>query len=114
MKGNRRRQFVKGAAGLMKAGIVGRASFRPADDKVATGGNMRRVVKQAAIAVVLLVVCGAIFAATKVYGVWVISGVAVVLFVLGLLRKETPRGEGGDAGEKPAKPVPEERERQDS
>ena len=61
---------------------------------------MQGVVKKVLIAVGLLVVGVVVLTATKAYGVWVISGIAVVLFVLGILRKEQgPTGEK-DGGKK--------------
>ena len=57
--------------------------------------RLRRVFKVFLISLSLLVVCTAILTATKSYGVWVISGIAVVLFVLGLLKKETPKEDDG-------------------
>ena len=75
---------------------------------------MQGVVKKVLIAVVLVVVSVAVLAATKAYGVWVISGIAVVLFVLGLLRKE-PRSGGEEKADKGAgKTRSEGQERQDS
>lgn len=75
---------------------------------------MQGVVKRVLIAVGLVVVCGIILKATKAYGVWVISGIAAVLFVLGLLRKEQrATGEEG-GGEKAGTALPEGRERRDS
>ncbi len=44
------------------------------------------------IALGLVVFCVAVFFAVKTYGVWVITGVAVVLFILGLTRKDKPDG----------------------
>jgi hypothetical protein len=74
---------------------------------------MQGIVKKMLIAAGLVVVCGVILAATKAYGVWVISGIAAVLFVLGLLRKEkSATGEGGK-GEKAGTALPEGRERRD-
>ncbi|MHB8772605.1 MAG: hypothetical protein ACYC7J_16550 [Syntrophales bacterium] len=56
---------------------------------------MNAVLKRVAIAAVLIVVGGVIFALTKRYGVWVITGIAVVLFFLGLLRRDEAK-KGGD------------------
>jgi hypothetical protein len=56
---------------------------------------MHVVLKRILIAFGLLVFGGAVFVAVKFYGVWVITGVAVVLFIVGLLRKEKPAGSGG-------------------
>ena len=53
---------------------------------------MSGTLKQALIALGLIVFCVAVFFAVKTYGVWVITGVAVVLFVLGLIRKDKPDG----------------------
>lgn len=58
---------------------------------------MNTVLKRVLIAAALLAVCAAILAATKLYGVWVITGIAVILFILGILRKEDSPGKGGDA-----------------
>jgi uncharacterized membrane protein (DUF373 family) len=49
---------------------------------------MNVVLKRVFIALALVAVCVVILAATKSYGVWVITGFAVLLFILGLLRKE--------------------------
>lgn len=57
--------------------------------------NMNLVLKRILIAAGLLVFCVALFAGVKTYGVWVISGVAVVLFIVGLLRKDKPDGPEG-------------------
>ncbi len=63
--------------------------------------------KQILIALGLMAVSVVILTATKTYGIWVISGIAVVLFVLGLLRKEgTPRDSAGGT-----KPDPDARDR---
>jgi hypothetical protein len=69
------------------------------------GGLPRRrdvmsiVLKRVLIAAALMVACWAILAAMKAYGVWVLSGIAVVLFALGLLRKDKkPVGAGDDRG----------------
>jgi hypothetical protein len=50
------------------------------------------VLKRMAIAAALVVICVAILAATKAYGVWVITAIAGALFVLGLLRRDEPSG----------------------
>jgi hypothetical protein len=55
---------------------------------------MNIVLKRVLIAAGLLVFCGVVFAGVKSYGVWVITGVAVVLFIAGLLRKNKPAGSG--------------------
>jgi hypothetical protein len=49
---------------------------------------MNVVLKRIFIAAALVAVCTAILAAIKSYGVWVITGIAVLLFIFGLLRKE--------------------------
>ena len=56
---------------------------------------MNMVLKRVLIAAGLIVFCAAVFAGVKSYGVWVITGVAVVLFIAGLLRKDKPAGPGG-------------------
>jgi hypothetical protein len=57
---------------------------------------MKTMMKSVLIALGLLGICVALLAGVKSQGVWVISAVAVVLFVLGLLRKEGPQeGTGG-------------------
>jgi hypothetical protein len=53
---------------------------------------MNVVLRRVLIAAGLFVFCGAVFAGVKSYGVWVITGVAVVLFIAGLLRKDKPVG----------------------
>lgn len=72
---------------------------------------MNALLKRVVIAAVLIVIGAAIFALTKRYGVWVITGVAVVLFVLGLLRRDEPPVQGGDNPEQ-AGPDSEQRENQ--
>lgn len=66
---------------------------------------MNVVLKRVFIALGLVVVCAVILAATKSYGIWVITGFAVVFFILGLLRKEKAPDKAGetrnDNGEKP-------------
>ncbi len=57
---------------------------------------MSKVLKRVLIAAALMAVCAVIFVATKLYGVWIISGIAVVLFVLGLLLKDNAPGNGND------------------
>ncbi len=57
---------------------------------------MNILVKRILIAAVLMTVCAVIFAATKLYGVWVITGIAVALVILGLLRKDEASGKEGD------------------
>ncbi len=57
---------------------------------------MNTVLKRALIATALIAVCAVILAATRRYGVWIITGIAVVLFILGLLRKDTAPGKRGD------------------
>jgi hypothetical protein len=57
---------------------------------------MNTILKRVLIAVALVAVCAVIFVATKRYGVWIISGIAVVLFILGLLRKDDAPGKGND------------------
>jgi hypothetical protein len=58
---------------------------------------MNTVLKQALIAAALIAVCAAILAATRRYGVWIITGIAAALFILGLLRKGNAPGREGDA-----------------
>ena len=57
---------------------------------------MNTVLKRVMIAGALIAICAIIFVATKRYGVWIISGIAVVLFILGLLRKDDVSGKKGD------------------
>ncbi|MBE0557585.1 MAG: hypothetical protein IH628_10165 [Proteobacteria bacterium] len=57
---------------------------------------MNIVLKRVLIAAALVAVGAVILAATKLYGVWVITGIAAVLFILGLLRKDNAPGKGGD------------------
>jgi hypothetical protein len=54
------------------------------------------VLRRVAIAAALVVICVAILAATKAYGVWVITGIACVLFVLGLFHRDKPSGKAGE------------------
>jgi len=69
------------------------------------GRFMNVVLKRAFTALALVVVCAVILAATKSYGIWVITGFAVFLFILGLLRKEKPPDKADevrdDNGKKP-------------
>lgn len=51
---------------------------------------MNIVIKRVLTAAALVAVCGLILLAVKSYGVWVLSGIAVVLVIVGLLRKEAP------------------------
>jgi hypothetical protein len=60
---------------------------------------MNVVLKRIFIAAALVVVCVVILAATKAYGVWVITGIAVLLFIFGLLRKEKAPDKAGEAPE---------------
>jgi len=48
--------------------------------------------KRVLIALGLMLFCIAVFAAVKAYGVWVITVVAVILFILGVLRKDQSAG----------------------
>lgn len=57
---------------------------------------MNTVLKRVLIAGALMAICVVVFAATKRYGVWIISGIAVILFILGLLRKDNASGNKGD------------------
>ncbi len=57
---------------------------------------MSKVLKRVLIAAALMAVCAVIFVATKLYGVWIISGIAVVLFVLGLFLKDNAPGKRND------------------
>ena len=57
---------------------------------------MNTILKRVLIAGALIAICAVILVATKRYGVWIISGIAVVLFILGLLRKEDVSGKKGD------------------
>ncbi len=67
---------------------------------------MNVILKRVFIALALVAVCVAILAATKSYGIWVITGFAVFLFILGLIRKEKTPDKAdavrGDSGEKSA------------
>jgi len=58
---------------------------------------MNVVLKRIFIAAALVVVCVIILAAIKSYGVWVITGIAVLLFIFGLLRKEKAPDKAGEA-----------------
>ena len=51
---------------------------------------MNIVIKRVLTALALVAVCVLILLAIKSYGVWVISGIAVVLVIVGLFRKEAP------------------------
>ena len=57
---------------------------------------MNTTLKRVLIAAALVAVCAVILAATRLYGVWIITGIAVVFFVLGILRKDDSPGKGGD------------------
>ena len=68
---------------------------------------MGKMLKQVLIALGLLLLCIALLAGVKSYGVWVISAVAVVLFVIGILRKEKPAASGhGQEKQESADPQP--------
>ena len=67
---------------------------------------MKLVMKRVVIAVVLVVISVAILKATKVYGVWVIIGIAGLLFVVGILRKDKPPGEAGEVRDEQGRNVP--------
>ena len=58
---------------------------------------MNVVLKRIFIAAALVVVCVVILAAITSYGVWVITGIAVLLFIFGLLRKEKAPDKAGEA-----------------
>lgn len=62
----------------------------------------KALLKRIWIALVLVAVCAMVLTATKVYGVWVIIGAAVFLFVLGLLRKEKTPGRSKEEDGKPS------------
>ena len=64
--------------------------------RIAGGYRMNKVLKRVLIAAALMAVCTVIFVATKRYGVWIITGIAIALFILGLLRKDDAPGKGGD------------------
>jgi hypothetical protein len=61
------------------------------------GNVMNVVLKRVLIALILVVVCVVILAATKSYGIWVITGFAVFLFILGLLGKGKASDKSGEA-----------------
>ena len=67
---------------------------------------MNVILKRVFIALALVAICVVILAATKSYGIWVITGFAVFLFILGLTRKEKTPHEADavreDSGEKSA------------
>jgi len=65
---------------------------------------MKLILKQVVIAAGLVAVCVLVLAATRTYGVWVISAIAVVLVLLGLLRKDRSPDQTGKADEAPVKP----------
>ena len=58
---------------------------------------MNPVWKRAVIAAALIAVCAVILVATRRYGVWIITGIAAVFFILGLLRKDNPPAGEGDS-----------------
>jgi hypothetical protein len=55
---------------------------------------MNKVVKPVLIALGLLAGCIALLAGVKSYGVWVISAMAAVLFVIGMMGREKPKESG--------------------
>ena len=57
---------------------------------------MNTIWKRAVIAAALIAFCAVILAATRRYGVWIITGIAAVFFILGLLRKDNAPGKGND------------------
>ena len=60
------------------------------------GRFMNVVLKRVFTALALVAVCVVILAATKAYGIWIITGFAVFLFILGLLRKEKTPGKADE------------------
>jgi hypothetical protein len=58
--------------------------------------RMHTVVKRALIAAALVAVCTVVLAATQRYGVWIITGLAVVLVSIGFLRKDNASGKSDD------------------
>ena len=73
------------------------------------GRFMSVILKRVFTALALVVVCAIILAATKSYGIWVITGFAVFFFILGLLRNEKPPDKAGDVrNENGKKPEQEE------
>ena len=63
---------------------------------------MNILIKRVLTVAALVAVCALILLATKTYGVWVISGIAVVLTGIGLLRKEPSPGAKRPQGRPPA------------
>jgi low affinity Fe/Cu permease len=64
---------------------------------------MNLVFKRVILAAALVIVCMAILVATKSYGVWIITAIAIALFLMGVLfREKSPDKTAGD-GDKIAK-----------
>ncbi|MCE5265189.1 MAG: hypothetical protein LLG97_16855 [Deltaproteobacteria bacterium] len=59
---------------------------------------MNVMLKRILIAAGLFAFCVAVLAGVKLYGVWVISGIAVLLVIVGLLRREKPSEPNGPDG----------------
>ncbi len=60
--------------------------------------KMNVMLRRILIAAGLFAFCVAVLAGVKLYGVWVISGIAVLLVIVGLLRTEKPSGPKGPNG----------------
>jgi uncharacterized membrane protein YhaH (DUF805 family) len=58
---------------------------------------MNMVLKRVRIAWALVVVCTIILVASKSYGIWVITGFAFFLYILGLVIKEKGPNKTGEA-----------------
>lgn len=60
------------------------------------GEEMNSIIKRTLIALGLIAFCSAVLAATKSYGVWVISAIAIGLFIVGMLRGEKTAADNRD------------------
>ena len=71
---------------------------------------MNLVLKRILIALALVIVCMVILAATKSYGVWIISAIAIALFLMGVLSKDKcsdkPLEDGDNIAKEPDKNDP--------
>jgi hypothetical protein len=85
--------------GGMGRGDVAPILAEPTGNLPRRAGVMNVVLKRALLAAALFATCAVILAAVKTYGVWVLSGIAVALFGLGLLRKEKKPSGSGDGRE---------------
>jgi hypothetical protein len=75
---------------------------------------MNVVIKRILTAAALVIVCMVILVATKAYGVWVITAIAIALFLMGVLFREKCPDKTADDGDhivkEPDEPDPPRRD----